>query len=114
VKANLDTPIESTVATSSRRRRTVAAALVGLLALTACTSDPGPRRVAEDIIEGEYEEGNITEAEHDCMFAVLKDDYSEDELVTIAELIESTNEANVAEGEAEVARLRNDLSACTA
>ena len=69
--------------------------------------------MAEDIIEGEFEEGNITEAEHDCMFAVLEDDYSEDDLVRIAGLIESTNEANVAEGEAEVTQLRIDLSACT-
>lgn len=114
MKANLDTSNESTVASPPRRHRTVAAALVGLLALTACTSDPGPRRVAEDIIEGEYEQGNITEAEHDCMLDVLDENYSKDELERVAGLIESSNEANVAEGEAAVTQLRNDLSACTA
>lgn len=113
MKANLETSNESTVASSSRRRRSLAAALVGVLALTACTSDPGPRRVAEDIIEAEFEEGSITEAEHDCMFSVLRADYSPDELERIAGLIESTNEANVAEGESEVARMRNELSNCT-
>ena len=92
----------------------MAAALVGVLALTACTSDPGPRRVAEDIIEGEYEEGNITEAEHDCMLEVLDSGYSANDLVRFAELIESTDASNVAEGESEVARMRSDLAACTA
>jgi len=112
VKANLDTSIESTVATWPRLRRSMAAALVGVLALTACTSDPGALRVAQDIIEGEFQAGNITEAEHDCMLLVLEDDYPEDDLTRIAELIDSTNEDNVAEGESAAEQLRLDLSAC--
>lgn len=87
-------------------------ALVGLLALTACTSDPGPRRVAEDIIEAEFEQGAITEDEKDCMFDVIEDDYTENDLEQFAEQIDSTDEANVAEGEADVDQLRSDLAAC--
>ena len=58
-------------------RRVGAAAMIAVLTLGACTSDPGARRVAEDIIEAEFEAEAISESEKDCMFEVLEDDYSE-------------------------------------
>lgn len=112
MKANLDPSTETTGA-SSRPRRLATAALVGLLALTACTSDPGPTRVAKDIVEAEFEKGEITEVEKDCMFDVLADDYDESDLEDIAGRIASTDASNVAEGEAELEQLRTDLSTCT-
>ena len=115
MKANRDTRSDHDATRSAApwRRRT-AIALVSVFGLAACTSDPGARRVAEDIIEAEFERGTISEAEKDCMFDVLEEDYTEGDLETIAGQIDNADPTTVSEGEDALAQLRSDLDACTA
>ena len=43
-----------------------------MLGLSACNSDPGNRRVAEDIVDTALIQGDITQEVHDCMFDKLE------------------------------------------
>lgn len=69
----LDT--ESPTRPTATRRRTIlaASAAVLLLGLTACSTDPGARRVAEDIVKTAVFDGDLTQAEGDCMIEKLED-----------------------------------------
>jgi len=54
-------------------RRTAAVALVAVLGLAACTSDPSPKRVAEDLVRTEAS----SPEEEECMLDVI-DDYDDE------------------------------------
>jgi len=87
VTPETSTPIGTSADTgaSSRRpvRRVLAVLAVAVVGLSACNSDPGRKRVAEDIIETAFEQGDLTEDERDCMFDRVEA-YTEDELEEIA------------------------------
>ena len=65
-------------------RRVLALLAVAVVGLSACNSDPGRKRVAEDIIETAFERGELSEDERDCMFERVEA-YSESELEQIAD-----------------------------
>lgn len=92
-----------------RTRRGIAAAVVGLVVLGACTSDPGPRRVAEDIIKAESFAN--PELNEECLLDAL-DGYENDELVAIAEGLDRENSADQAEAQDALAQYQADLEAC--
>ena len=58
----------------------LAVAAIGLLG--ACTSQPGPKTVVEDWVDGMLTEGEITQTEHDCLMGKL-DAYSDADLEAI-------------------------------
>jgi hypothetical protein len=88
-----------------RRALLVAGASVVLLALSACSTDPGARRVAEDIVETAVYQGDLTEAEGTCMFDKLEE-LSDDEL-------EAINESAVDAGPGTLLdQFQADLAAC--
>jgi hypothetical protein len=95
---------------SGRSRRGRAAAVVGLLVLGACTSDPGPKRVAQDIIKAESLAN--PELDEECLLARL-DDYNDDELVAISDGLLKENSADQAAAEVELAKFQADLETCT-
>jgi hypothetical protein len=92
-----------------RSRLGVAAAVVGLLALGACTSDPGPKRVAQDIIKAESLAN--PDLDEECLLERL-DDYSNDELVSISEGLEKQNSADQVAAEDDLAKFQADLETC--
>ncbi len=92
----------------SRTRRGVAAAVIGLLALTACTSDPGPKRVAQDIIKAESVDN--PDLDEECLLEQL-DEYSDDELSAISDGLEQTGPTQD-EAEAQLAEYQASLESC--
>jgi len=95
---------------AGRSRRGIAAAVVGLLVLGACTSDPGPKRVAQDIIKAESLDN--PDLDEECLLDQL-DTYSNDELVAISEGLEKDNSADQATAEEDLAKFKADLEICT-
>lgn len=91
------------------RGRVAGVALVAVVALGACTSDPGPRRVAQDIINAEAE--NNPDIDRDCMLDALEE-IPDDELEAIGQQLESANEGTQAEGQAAFDAFRDALAAC--
>ncbi len=91
-------------------RRGIAAGIVGLLTLTACTSDPGPRRVAQDIINAEAETN--PDLDKDCLLARL-DDYSNSELEAIANGLDKSGSDDEAQAKADLEAFKADLETCT-
>ena len=87
----------------------MAAALVGLLALSACTSDPGPKRVAQDIIKAQSIDN--PELDEQCLLDEL-DKYTNDQLVAISNGLSKENSADQAEAEAALAGFAADLESC--
>ena len=94
---------------AARNRRRLAAAVVGLVVLGACTSDPGPKRVAQDIIKAESFAN--PELDEECLLDQL-DNYTNDELVAIAEGLDRENSADQAEAQEALAEYQADLEAC--
>lgn len=92
----------------TRARRSIAAAVIGLLALSACTSDPGPKRVAQDIIKAESLAN--PDLDEECLLERL-DEYTNDELVAISDGLEKTGPDQVA-AEDELAEFQADLETC--
>ena len=82
----------------------------GLVVLGACTSDPGPKRVAQDIIKAESFAN--PELDEECLLDQL-DNYSNDELVAIAEGLDRENSADQAAAEEELAKFKADLESCS-
>lgn len=90
--------------------RTVAvAAVVALVGLSACTSDPGPKRVARDIIQAEAISNPALDEE--CLLSEL-DKFSNDDLKAIDEDLGADNSERNAEGEAALAAYEISLSRC--
>jgi hypothetical protein len=92
---------------ASRRTLTQTAAivLVAVFGMSACMSEPSPRRVAEDLIKTETQDQPEVQ---ECMLAVLED-YDVNEL---GEQANSDNEARAAEARAELDEFEADLAAC--
>lgn len=85
--------------------------VVALLALAACTSDPGAQRVAEDIIRAESLENPRLDEE--CMLDALED-FTNEELEEIAGDIGSSNADTNAEGQAALDAFQTALEDCNA
>ncbi len=103
-----------TSAPASRRRppsarRIGAVAVLAALALGACSSDPGPKRVAQDIIKAEALAN--PELNEECMLEAL-DGYENEALEAIAGDLESSNAETQAAGESALADFQADLDAC--
>ncbi len=109
-ESKTDVTTESATRTP-RVRRSAAVGVVALLALAACTSDPGPRKVAEDIIRAEALEN--PSLDEDCMLAVL-DDFDDEQLEQIAGDLGSSNADTSAGGQAELDAYQAALEACNA
>jgi len=94
------------VKTSRRSLTTTAAlALVAMLGVSACTTDPSPTRVAQDLVKTETEgQPKIQE----CMLGVI-DDYDLDQL---GEDAVGDNAEKAAAADAELAKFETDLAAC--
>ncbi len=82
--------------------------MIGVLALSACTSDPGPKRVAQDIIKAESEMN--PELDEECLLDEL-DNYTNEELVAIADGLDATGPDQV-EAEAALEKYQADLETC--
>ncbi len=78
---------------------------VAVVGLSACNSDPGRKRVVEDIIQTSVEQGDLTEAQGDCMFEKVEA-YSETQLEEIAKSAEDAGPGTAIE------LFEADLAAC--
>ena len=89
----------------SSRRSLVAVAVIAVLGVSACTSDPSPTRVAQDLVETVAS----TPEEKDCMLDVI-DQYDLDTLGS-----DATNDNPEISGPAQVEldAFEADLAACT-
>ncbi|MEM8748160.1 MAG: hypothetical protein AAGF91_15775 [Actinomycetota bacterium] len=108
--------MKTDLAPTQPRRRIAVAAAAAVLALgaTACQSDPGPKRVAQDIIEAERERGTLTESQAECMLEKL-DDYSDGQLRDIdSGLNAGPGSSELAEAEDDIAAYEADLAECVA
>ena len=92
--------------TSRRSLTTTAAlALVAMLGVSACTSDPSPTRVAQDLVKTETEgQPKVQE----CMLGVI-DDYDLDQLGADS-VGDNAEKAKAAD--AELVKFEADLAAC--
>ena len=63
--------------------RSSVVAAVAVLGLVACTSNPGAKTVAQDVVDGLTEDGDVTASQQQCLQQKL-DGYSDDELSAIA------------------------------
>ncbi|MEM9041086.1 MAG: hypothetical protein AAGD33_14405 [Actinomycetota bacterium] len=109
--------MKTDLAPTQPRRRIVVAAAVAVLALgaTACQSDPGPKRVAQDIIEAERERGTLTESQAECMLEKLDENYSDSDLRAIDSGLDAgPGSSELAEAEEEIAAYEADLRECVA
>jgi hypothetical protein len=107
VKANETTTEPSPRATKRHVRRTLGVATAALLALSACSSNPGPKRVAQDIIETESLVNPLLDK--DCLLREL-DKFTDEELTTIGKSV-GENGAE-ADGAADLAKFEAALRAC--
>ena len=81
----------------------------GALAFTACASDPGPKRVAQDIIEAEAFRN--PDLDKDCLLREL-DRYSDSDLRQISSDLNSDNAADREAGEAALLAYQRSLEIC--
>lgn len=109
MKANRTIEAESTTSTTKRVRLAAVAAVV-LLGASACTSDPGPKRVAQDIIKAEALENPGLDEE--CLLNEL-DKFSDGDLQAIAEDLDAENSDRNEEGQVAVRAYELSLAACT-
>ena len=97
----------------TRSRRPIATALaVGIVALgglSACASDPGARRVAEDLVKTLAQDEPDIEA---CMLEVIDDYDSEFGLDDLGNDSNSDNPERSAPADATLADFEADLAAC--
>jgi hypothetical protein len=91
---------------TSRRSLVNAAAiaLVAVLGVSACTSDPSPKRVAQDLVKTEAK----SQVQEECMLGVI-DDY---DLDALGEDATSDNEQTASEAEAQLDEFEAELAAC--
>jgi hypothetical protein len=93
-------------------RSLAAVALVALVGLSACTSDPSAKRVAQDLVNTiTMEPGGGGEKVRDCMLEVI-DGYSKEELESIGDDALSDNPETKAEADKALAKFEADLAAC--
>lgn len=117
MKVEAATPLDAESATAPRSRaarrtrtvRAIGAGVAALLLASACTSDPGPKRVAQDIIEAEAFRN--PELDEECLLREL-DRYSEDDLRAIDDDLASSDQARNDEGEAALLAYQRSLEVC--
>lgn len=102
-----DAPVPS--GARSRRVRAFAAAAGAVLLFSACTSDPGPKQVAEDIIKAEA--FNNPDLDEECLLREL-DRYSDQDLRDIAADLNSSDSARNEAGEAALLAYQRSLEVC--
>jgi hypothetical protein len=83
--------------------------MIATLGVTACSSKPSAKRVAEDLINTLAE----TDEERVCMLEKV-DAYSKDELDQIGDDAENGDEAAKAAANAELDKLQAELESCLA
>lgn len=79
-------------------------ALVAVVGLSACQSDPSATRVAQDLVKTLAE----NDAQEECMLNVI-DEYDLNQLGSDAD---GDDEAEKVSAEAELAKFESDLAAC--
>ena len=96
---------------SSRRPlvKTAAVALVAVIGLAACTSDPSARRVAEDLVRTETQDEPVVQ---ECMLQVIDDFDTEYGLDNLGEDAESDNAETAAAANATLDEFEAALAAC--
>jgi len=114
VTATVNTPISRPDApvpsgARSRRVKAIAAAIGAVLLFSACTSDPGPKQVAEDIIKAESL--NNPDLDEECLLTAL-DRYTDSDLRAIADDLNSSDSARNEEGEAALLAYQRSLELC--
>ncbi len=87
----------------------VAVLLATLVCVVGCTSDPGPRKVAQDIIEAEYERDNTLDKE--CLLARLKE-WTDDELREIVDGLESNTADERQAAQTQLEEFEASLASC--
>lgn len=89
-----------------------AVALVAVVGVSACTSDPSAKRVAQDLVNTvTMEPGGGGEKVRDCMLEVI-DGYSTKELEDLGKNAQSSDEATAAEADKALKKFEADLAAC--
>lgn len=91
----------------SRSTRLLGVLVIAALGVSACTSNPGPKRVAEDLINTLAD----TDEERDCMLDIL-DGYSDSELESLGNDVNEGDEATQAAAQVELDQLEARLSSC--
>jgi hypothetical protein len=85
----------------------LAALAVVVLGVTACTSDPSPKRVAEDLINTLAE----TDEERECMLDIL-DGYSAGELEDLGNAVNEGDQAEQTAAQTQLDEFQARLSSC--
>jgi hypothetical protein len=86
----------------------VAIAIVAVLGVSACTSDPKAKRVAEDIVKTETQDEPEVQA---CMLEVI-DGYTTSELEDLGNDANDGDAAEQAAADEALAKFEADLAAC--
>lgn len=90
---------------TSRRPLAILVAVVGVLVLSACQSDPSPTRVAQDLVRTETQDQPVIQ---ECMLKVI-DNYDLDQL---GEDSVGDNAEKAKAADAELVKFEADLAAC--
>ena len=93
--------------TSRRTVSLLAVAAMSVVGLSACSSDPSAKRVAEDLVNTLAS----TEEERDCMLAII-DEYGADRLDELGDDVENGDAAAQAEAAEELDRFEAQLADC--
>ncbi len=104
-------PSEAATATGRRRvgRRAVAAVVLGAVLFSACASDPGPSRVARDIIQAESVRN--PDLDEECLLREL-DRYTDEDLRAIDQDLASSDPQRNEDGEAALLAYQRSLEVC--
>ena len=96
---------------SSRRPlvNTAVVALVAVIGMSACTSDPSARRVAEDLVKTETQDEPVVQ---ECMLQVIDDYDTEYGLDTLGDDAQSDNAEIAGPANATLDEFEADLAAC--
>ena len=92
---------------SPRHTAVLAALVTTVLGVSACTSDPTPKRVAEDLINTLAE----TDEERECMLDIL-DGYSAGELEALGNAVNEGDQAEQADAQRQLDEFQARLSSC--
>lgn len=93
--------------TSRRPVALLAVAAVSVLGLSACSSDPSAKRVAEDLVNTLAE----TDAERDCMLDII-DEYGADRLDELGNDVNDGDAQEQAAANAALDEFEAELAAC--
>ena len=89
--------------------RTAALLLVAVLGVSACSSDPSARRVAEDLVKTEAADQPEVQ---ECMLAVIESYDDEYDLDKLGEDAQSSDEATAGPAQKTLDEFEDELAAC--